>query len=215
MNGGAELYLAYGFVDIGVRTYQKNDLKATAEIYRMGGPQDAFGIYAHAAKGDYGKAVADCTKATRLRPDDADAYLGRGAAYLESGDYDAAISDCKRVIALRPDHTLAYYLAPLEATAFERLPVDATRRLIRMKALDRWRLYGRFLVVIDVTGQFFFRARSKASATFSPTTLPMLPPMKPKSSTAMTAFSPPSLHRPVTTASVRPVLFWSDERRFL
>jgi hypothetical protein len=57
------------------------------------------------------------------------------------------------------DHTLAYYLAPLEAADFERLPVDAIRRLIRMKALDRWRLYGRFLVVIDGTGQFFFRER--------------------------------------------------------
>lgn len=57
------------------------------------------------------------------------------------------------------DHTLAYYLAPLEAAAFERLPVDVVGRLIRMKALDRWRLYGRFLVAVDGTGQLFFRER--------------------------------------------------------
>jgi hypothetical protein len=52
MNGGAELYLAYGFTDIGVRSYQKGDVKATVELYRMGSPIDAFGIFSHRAKGE-------------------------------------------------------------------------------------------------------------------------------------------------------------------
>jgi len=51
MNGGAELYLAYGFVDIGVGAYQKDGTQVTVEIYRMGGPDDAFGIFSHASKG--------------------------------------------------------------------------------------------------------------------------------------------------------------------
>jgi hypothetical protein len=51
MNGGAELYLAYGFVDIAVQAYQTTGNQVTVEIYRMGGPYDAFGIFSHASKG--------------------------------------------------------------------------------------------------------------------------------------------------------------------
>ena len=51
MNGGAELYLAYGFVDIGVGAYQKGGTKVSVGIYRMGGPQDAYGIFSHTSKG--------------------------------------------------------------------------------------------------------------------------------------------------------------------
>jgi hypothetical protein len=50
MNGGAERYLAYGFTDIVVRGYQKGETKANIEIYHMAGPQEAFGVYAFAAK---------------------------------------------------------------------------------------------------------------------------------------------------------------------
>lgn len=52
MNGGAELYLAYGFVEIAVWNYQTAGNKATVEIYEMGSPADAFGIFSHASKGD-------------------------------------------------------------------------------------------------------------------------------------------------------------------
>lgn len=52
MNGGAELYLAYGFVDIGVGAYQQGGSKMTVEIYRMGGPEEAYGIFSHTSKGD-------------------------------------------------------------------------------------------------------------------------------------------------------------------
>ena len=51
MNGGAELYLAYGFSDIGVRKYKKGASEASVEIYCMGSDIDAYGIYAHRAKG--------------------------------------------------------------------------------------------------------------------------------------------------------------------
>jgi len=57
------------------------------------------------------------------------------------------------------DDTLVYYLAQVDPQEFQRLPVDVVRRLIRMKALDRWRLHGRFLVAVDATGHMFFRER--------------------------------------------------------
>ncbi len=51
MDGGAELYLAYGFSDIGVRNYSQATIKLTVEIYRLGSPADAFGAFSHRSKG--------------------------------------------------------------------------------------------------------------------------------------------------------------------
>ena len=55
------------------------------------------------------------------------------------------------------DDTLVYYLERVGPEHFESLPPALVRRLIRMKALDRWRLYHRFLVAVDGTGQLVFR----------------------------------------------------------
>jgi len=52
MNGGAELYLAYGFVEIAVWSYQTAGNQATVGIYEMGSPAEAFGIFSHTSKGD-------------------------------------------------------------------------------------------------------------------------------------------------------------------
>jgi hypothetical protein len=57
------------------------------------------------------------------------------------------------------DDTLAYYLEKLSPDHCQRLLVHLLRRLIRMKALDHARLYGRFLVVVDGTGQLVFHHR--------------------------------------------------------
>ncbi|MCC6862396.1 MAG: hypothetical protein IT158_27720 [Bryobacterales bacterium] len=57
------------------------------------------------------------------------------------------------------DDTVARYLEVLVSLPCARLPVHIVRRLIRMKALDHWRLHGRFLVVLDGTGQHFYRQR--------------------------------------------------------
>jgi len=64
-----------------------------------------------------------------------------------------------RVETAPHDDTVVYYLKRVPPEHFQRLPVYVLRRLIRMKALDRWRLQGAFLVAIDGTGQFFFRKR--------------------------------------------------------
>ncbi len=52
MNGGAELYLAYGFVEIAVWNYSTAGSQATVEIYEMGGEAEAYGIFSHTSKGD-------------------------------------------------------------------------------------------------------------------------------------------------------------------
>ena len=64
-----------------------------------------------------------------------------------------------RVNGAPHDDTLAYYLERVPWEPFEQLPMTILRRLIRMKVLDRWRLYGRFLIAVDGTGQLFFRHR--------------------------------------------------------
>ena len=52
MDGGAEVYLAYGFVDIGVRNYLSGAEKATLEIYQLGSPDDAFGAFSLNSRGE-------------------------------------------------------------------------------------------------------------------------------------------------------------------
>ena len=61
------------------------------------------------------------------------------------------------------------------------------------------------------TGNFRLAPCSKASATFSPTTVPIDPPMNPKSRTTRTEGLPPIAQVPVTTASVSPVRRWSEK----
>ena len=63
------------------------------------------------------------------------------------------------------------------------------------------------------SGRSSSAASSALRQSFSPTTLPMLPPMKPKSITASTQSLPPILAVPVTMASVRPVFAWASRSR--
>ena len=57
------------------------------------------------------------------------------------------------------DDTIAYYLERVDPEHLRRWPGRIVRHLIRGKVLDRWRLYGRFLVAIDGTGPLSFRQR--------------------------------------------------------
>lgn len=45
INGAADLYLTYEFQDLLVAEYQRGKAAVTAEIYRLGTPTQAFGIY--------------------------------------------------------------------------------------------------------------------------------------------------------------------------
>lgn len=57
------------------------------------------------------------------------------------------------------DDTITGYLERVAPAALASVPAWVVRRLIRGKVLDRWRLYGHFLVVIDATGHLCFRKR--------------------------------------------------------
>ena len=57
------------------------------------------------------------------------------------------------------------------------------------------------------------KAFSMARVTFSPTTLPILPPMKSKSSKAATSACPSTVPSPAMQASVCPVFFWLCVKR--
>ncbi len=59
-----------------------------------------------------------------------------------------------------------------------------------------------------IRGNFSSTALSAALATFSPTTEPMLPPMKANSMAWIMTGSPPRVPRAVTMASGSPVFFW-------
>jgi len=47
INGGADIYFEYGFVTLIVQQYAKDDKNVTIEIYHMGDPSGAFGIYSY------------------------------------------------------------------------------------------------------------------------------------------------------------------------
>ena len=55
--------------------------------------------------------------------------------------------------------TLNHFLGHVPPDALEQLRLRMVQRLIRMKTLDNGRLLGHFLVVLDGTGQLYFRQR--------------------------------------------------------
>ena len=64
--------------------------------------QDAVTV----AKAD--KAIADCTEAIRLNPQDARAFYSRGLAYGEKRDDEKQIADCMESLRLDPNFAEAY-----------------------------------------------------------------------------------------------------------
>jgi serine/threonine protein kinase/WD40 repeat protein/tetratricopeptide (TPR) repeat protein len=64
------------------------------------------------------KAVADCTEAIRLHPQDVSAWVNRGDVYALRGDWDKAVADYAAAVRLGPDdHILRYDLAVLHLQA--------------------------------------------------------------------------------------------------
>jgi len=55
--------------------------------------------------------------------------------------------------------TLNHFLGHVPSGEYSRTRRELVHRLIRMKALDKARLLGHFLIAIDGTGQFYFRRR--------------------------------------------------------
>jgi hypothetical protein len=79
-------------------------------------------------------------------------------------DTAAALNNLNRLSHCRQetlaDHgTLDHYLGHVDPDDLHNLRRRMARRLIRMRALDHGRLRGHFLVVLDGTGQLYFRQR--------------------------------------------------------
>ncbi len=60
-------------------------------------------------KGDYNKAIADCTKGIELDPKNAAAYGSRGLAWYAKKNYVKAIADYDKAIAIDPKPIDTYY----------------------------------------------------------------------------------------------------------
>jgi len=68
----------------------------------------AISLGASNDKGDYDRAIQNYDEAIRLDPKSADAFAGRGSAYLLKGDYDRAIQDYNEAIRLNPKSASAF-----------------------------------------------------------------------------------------------------------
>lgn len=53
INGGAEAFIGYDFVALAHAVYQKGDAEITVDVYDMGRPDNAFGIYTSERSPDY------------------------------------------------------------------------------------------------------------------------------------------------------------------
>jgi hypothetical protein len=67
-----------------------------------------------------------------------------------------SLSGCQQAAMAHSD-TLNHFLGHVPPESLERLRWLMVHRLIRMKALEGGRLFGHFLIVIDGTGQLYFR----------------------------------------------------------
>jgi hypothetical protein len=100
-------------------------------------------------------------------------WMGLAAFLLKLGsrrqvrfelDSPAALANLNRLSraeqeAMAHSDTLNYFLGHVPPASLAKLRRQMVHRLVRMKALDRGRLFGHFLVVIDATGQLHFRQR--------------------------------------------------------
>ena len=59
-------------------------------------------------KGDYDKAIKDCSAAIRIEPTSAEAYNARGWVFDKADEFDKAYSDFAEAIRLRSDYEQAY-----------------------------------------------------------------------------------------------------------
>ena len=100
-----DVYRRYG------NHWELKDKSNPLGLHRVVRPVDASGLAAELyqvrahdclGKGDYDKAIADCSEAIRLDPKYAVAYNQRGWAYEKKHNHDRAIADYTAAILLNP-----------------------------------------------------------------------------------------------------------------
>jgi tetratricopeptide (TPR) repeat protein len=102
--------------------------------------------------GDYPGAIADFDEAIRQRPDYAEAFMFRGAAYSQLGDWSEAIASLNQAIALNPTLARAYLLrgtAYYELGDIQRAIADVQAALVHDPTLVNGYLYQG---LVDVQG---------------------------------------------------------------
>ena len=72
-------------------------------------PKHTVTVAVPRTKGDYDKAIADCSEAIKIAPSSSSAYCMRGRAYRAKGDCDKAIADYNEAIRLKPDYDEAIH----------------------------------------------------------------------------------------------------------
>jgi hypothetical protein len=106
MDGGAEIFLGFGFDELGVRRYRHGAVSVRVAIYRMGGPAEAFGIHAFGGKGAAEDVGGPATLANGMLS------FFRGRFYV-------------RVVAETPAKEVTAALLALGRATYARLPGDS------------------------------------------------------------------------------------------
>lgn len=88
----------------------------------------------------YDQAIADCSEAIALAPENSEAYLNRGIAAYRTGNSDAAIVDYTQLLQFQPKDYRAYYnrgLAQAEQRHYRAALQDFNAALQQVSPLDQ------------------------------------------------------------------------------
>jgi hypothetical protein len=96
INGGAELYHDHGFIALAMRDYHKESLEVRAEIYDMGSPEGAAGVFDANTKG----LETDKTYGTASSVDDYQILFHRDRYYVSLTCYTATPEEGEAMAAL-------------------------------------------------------------------------------------------------------------------
>jgi hypothetical protein len=120
INGAADVFLASGFQQLTVRNLRAGELEVTVNIYDMGTPLNAFGVYATEAGSD--AARVDAGAAAAVSPP-YQALLCKGPRYVKVDAYEGELDDATArslvaaiAAALPGDHSLPEAFSVLPET---------------------------------------------------------------------------------------------------
>ena len=113
--------------------------------------QQLLNNYIENAISSSGEKLADANRVIELDPNNVEAYIARGGAYLKSGQYVEAISDYSRAIELNPNNVGAYRVRGnlLDLLELCDVAISDYSRLIELEPdninnyVSRGRLYGK------------------------------------------------------------------------